>query len=74
MIERKLRKNISISENRFDFMPGRSTIKVIYLISRLMQLYRDRQKNLHMVFIDLEKAYNKILWGVVGVFGEERGL
>ena len=47
-------------------MPGRSTIEAIYLLRGLMGLFRDRNMDLHKVFIDLEKAYNrvprKVLW------------
>ena len=60
VIERRLRKDISISENHFGFMPGGSTIEVIYLLRRLMGLYRDRKIDLQIVFIDLEKAYDRI--------------
>ena len=41
-------------------------MEVIYLLPRLMGIYR---RDLHIVFIDLEKAYNKvpreILWKVL---------
>ena len=60
VIERRLRKNISISENQYGFMPGSSTIEAIYLFRRLMGLYRERKVDLHLVFIDLEKAYNRV--------------
>ena len=60
VIEQRLRKESDVSENQFGFMPGRSTMEAIYLLRRLMERYRDHQKDLHMVFIDLEKAYNRV--------------
>ena len=60
VIKRRLRKDVSISENQFGFMPDRSTIEAIYLIRKLMGLYRDRKVDLHMVFIDLKKAYDRV--------------
>ena len=56
VIEERLRKDISISENQFSFMPDRSTTEAIYLLRRLMRLYRDRKVDLHMVFIDMKKV------------------
>jgi len=60
MIEKRLRRDVAISENQFGFMPGRTTIEAIYLLRRLMGLYRDRKADLYMVFIDLEKAYGAV--------------
>jgi len=34
--------------------------EAIYLLHQLIQRFRERTRNLHMVFIDLEKAYDKV--------------
>jgi len=60
VIEGWLRKDILISKNQFDFVLGRSTTEAIHLIMRLVELHTDRKKDLHLVFIDLEKAYEKV--------------
>jgi hypothetical protein len=46
--------------NQFGFMPGRSTTEAIFLITQVMEWFKEQKKDLHMVFIDLEKAYDKI--------------
>ncbi|KAI0496953.1 hypothetical protein KFK09_023279 [Dendrobium nobile] len=56
-------------QNQFGFMPGRPTIEVIYLLRDLMEKYRENEENLHLIFIDLKKAYDKVprevLWRVL---------
>lgn len=39
-------------------MPVRLTIEAIYLLRQLMEKYRD--KYLHMIFINLEKTYDRV--------------
>ena len=52
----RLKQETHIMENQFGFMPRSFTIEAIYLLQRLMERYHRDQRDLHMVFIDLEKA------------------
>nr|GFB65668.1 hypothetical protein [Tanacetum cinerariifolium] len=60
MIGRRLQRETLVSENQFGFMPGRSSVEAIHLIRSLMEKYTKRQRDLHMAFLDLEKAYDSV--------------
>nr|GEY68762.1 integrator complex subunit 11 [Tanacetum cinerariifolium] len=60
VIERRLKRETRVSENQFSFMPGRSTTEAIHLLRSPMEKYKERQRDLHMAFLDLEQAYNSV--------------
>ena len=70
VIENRLRIETTVSANQFGFMPGRSTMEAIYLLRKLMEGYREKKKDLHITFIDLEKVYDRvprdIIWWALG--------
>ena len=69
VVEQRQRGMTQISTNQFGFMTGRSTTEAIFLIRQVMERFREQKKDLHMVFIDLEKACDKIprnvMWWVL---------
>ena len=60
IIDRRLREETSIGKEQFGFMPGRGTSDAIFAARQVMEKQREMQKELHMVFIDLEKAYDRV--------------
>ncbi|KAK3570248.1 hypothetical protein QTP86_017126, partial [Hemibagrus guttatus] len=49
-----------ICEQQYGFMPRKSTTDAIFALRILMEKYRDGQRELHCVFVDLEKAYDRV--------------
>ena len=60
IIDRRPREETTIGGEQFGFMPGRGTTDAIFAVRQLMEKHREKQKELHMVFIDLEKAYDRV--------------
>ena len=57
IVERRLRSDLTFSNQQYGFMPGKSTTDELFALRVLMEKYRECQKELHCVFVDLEKVY-----------------
>jgi hypothetical protein len=60
IIKHRLRGVTNVTKNQFSFMLGRSTMDVIFLIRQLIERCREQKKDLHIIFIDLKKTYDKV--------------
>lgn len=60
VVETRLRREVMISEQQYGFMPRKSTTDAMFALRMLMEKYREGQKELHCVFVDLEKAYDRV--------------
>ena len=51
---------MDISKQQYGFMPGKGTTDAMFALRMLMEKYRKGQRELHCVFVDLEKAYDRV--------------
>ena len=58
-----------VAEEQGGFRSGRGCIDQIFVLNQLVEKYREKRKELHVAFMDLEKAYDKVcreeLWRVL---------
>ena len=52
--------SVEISKQQYGFMPKKETTKAMFALRMLMEKYREGQRELHCVFVDLEKAYDRV--------------
>ena len=51
---------MSFSEQPYRFMPGKRTTDALFVLRVLMEKYREGHKEQQCVFVDMEKAYDKV--------------
>ena len=61
IIEARIRNEVTIAEQQFGFIPGKSTTDAIFCLKMLLEKWTKGQKAVHCAFIDLEKAYDRVL-------------
>ena len=60
IIEARLRDRVEISKQQYGFMPGKETTDAMFALKMLMEKYREGQRELYCVFVNLEKAYERV--------------
>ena len=60
VVEKRIRREVTFCEQQYGFMPGKSTTDALFALRVLMEKYREGQEELHCVFVDLEKAYDRV--------------
>ena len=60
IVDKRVRGEVEVAEEQFGFMPGRGTTNAIFILRQMAEKYRKKGIDLQMVFIDLEKAYDRV--------------
>ena len=60
VLERRIRALIDFDDAQFGFMPGKGTIDALFLVRRLQEEHRAKDKKMYMCFVDLEKAFDRV--------------
>ena len=60
ILERRLRKLITVNNMQFRFSPGKGTTDAVFII-QLQEKHLEVHKDLFFTFVDLENAYDKDL-------------
>ena len=65
VIETILRTHVNIDSMQFGFMPGRGTTDPIFILRQLHEKYMEKKKDLYFLFVDLEKAFDRVPRSVI---------
>ena len=74
LLEKRLRKIVTIDDMQFGFMPGKGTIDAVFILRRIQEEYLARQKKLYMCLVDLEKAFDRVPRKVVEWAMRKKGI
>ena len=59
VFEKRLRKMVEIRE-QYGFVAGKGTIDAIFILRQLQEMHLEKDKELYLVFVDLEKVLDRV--------------
>lgn len=60
ILDKRLRQLVCISDTQFAYRRGKSCTDAIFVIRRLQENYMEKNKKLFHIFVDLQKAFDRI--------------
>ena len=75
IVDGLIRQVVSIDDFQFGFVPGRGITDAIFAVQQMQEKYLAVNKRLYMVFMELEKAFDriprKVIWLALRKLGVE---
>ncbi|VDP47401.1 unnamed protein product [Heligmosomoides polygyrus] len=68
VFDRRICEIVKLSDNQCGFVSGCGTIDAIHAARLLVKKHREKQKLVHIAFLDLEKAFARSAWDLNGVW------
>ena len=60
VLERRIRALVDFDEAQFGFMPGKGTTDALFLVRRLQEQHRAKDKRMYMCLVDLENTFDRV--------------
>ena len=67
ILDRRLRNVTQIMDGQCGFMPGKACADAIFILRRMQEKYLEKRQKLYHVFVDLEKAFDRVPRKAIGV-------
>ena len=60
VLENIIKGLVTIDDIQFGFMPGKGTNHALFILKRMQEEFRGREKKLYIRFVDLDKAFDRV--------------
>ena len=74
VLENRIRGLVTIDDKQFGFMPGKGTTHALFILRRMQEEFRGKEKKLYMCFVDFEKAFDRVARKVMEWALRKKGL
>ena len=74
VLENRIKGLVTIDDMQFGFMLGKDTAHALFILRRVREEFRGKEKKLCMCFVDLEKAFDRVPIKVVEWVLRKKGL
>ena len=74
LFEKRIRALVEVDDMQFGFMPGRETTDAHFIVRRMQDKLREKDRKSYMGFKDLEKAFNGVPRRVIQWALRKKGL